>query len=71
MRKQRRKAISSWSAAGAPEDVAHATISAMRLYDTGVVLPAAGGVMTPLLNLRTMAELDMNKEKSNSGDQDV
>ena len=33
--------------AGAPEDVAHATISAMRLYDTGVVLPAAGGVMTP------------------------
>ena len=50
--------------AGAPEDVAHATISAMRLYDTGVVLPAAGGVMTPLLNLRSMAELGMNKEKS-------
>ena len=47
--------------AGAPEDVAHATISAMKLYDTGVVLPAAGGVMTPLLNLRSMAELDMNK----------
>jgi hypothetical protein len=26
-------------------------------------LPAAGGVMTPLLNLRSMAELNMNKEK--------
>ena len=49
--------------AGAPEDVAHATISAMKLYDTGVVIPAAGGVMTPLLNLRSMIELDMNKEK--------
>ena len=48
--------------AGAPEDVAHATISAMKLYDTGVVIPAAGGVMTPLLNLRSMVELDMNKE---------
>ncbi len=48
--------------AGAPEDVAHATISAMKLYDTGVVLPAAGGVMTPLLNLRSMAGLNMNKE---------
>ncbi len=46
---------------GTPEDVAHATVAAMKLYDTGVVLPAAGGVMTPLLNLRTMAELDMNK----------
>lgn len=46
---------------GMPEDVAHATIAAMRLYDTGVVLPASGGVMTPLLNLRSMSELDMNK----------
>lgn len=46
---------------GTPEDVAHATIAAMRLYDTGVVLPASGGVMTPLLNLRSMSELDMNK----------
>ncbi len=46
---------------GTPEDVAHATIAAMRLYDTGSVLPASGGVMTPLLNLRTMAELEMNK----------
>lgn len=45
---------------GTPEDVAHATVSAMRLYDTGVVLPASGGVMTPLLNLRSMSELDMN-----------
>ena len=33
---------------GTPEDVAHATVAAMRLYDTGVVLPASGGVMTPL-----------------------
>ena len=46
---------------GTPEDVAHATIAAMQLYDTGVVLPASGGVMTPLLNLRSMSELDMNK----------
>ncbi len=46
---------------GNPEDVAHATLAAMRLYDTGVVIPASGGVMTPLLNLRTMAELEMNK----------
>ena len=46
---------------GTPEDVAHATIAAMRLYDTGVVIPASGGVMTPLLNLRSMTELEMNK----------
>ena len=46
---------------GTPEDVAHATIAAMKLYDTGVVLPASGGVMTPLLNLRSMSELTMNK----------
>lgn len=46
---------------GTPEDVAHATVAAMKLYDTGVVLPAAGGVMTPLLNLRTMAGLEMNQ----------
>ncbi len=46
---------------GTPEDVAHATVAAMRLYDTGVVLPASGGVMTPLLNLRSMTELDMHK----------
>lgn len=46
---------------GTPEDVAHATVAAMRLYDTGVVIPASGGVMTPLLNLRTMAELKMNE----------
>ena len=45
---------------GTPEDVAQATIAAMRLYDTGVVLPASGGVMTPLLNLRSMAALKMN-----------
>ncbi len=46
---------------GTPEDVAQATIAAMKLYDTGVVIPASGGVMTPLLNLRSMAELEMNK----------
>lgn len=46
---------------GTPEDVAHVTIAAMKLYDTGVVIPASGGVMTPLLNLRSMAELEMNK----------
>jgi len=47
--------------AGTPEDVAHATIAAMKLYDTGVVLPASGGLMTPLLNLRAMAALEMNR----------
>ena len=47
---------------GTPEDVAHAAVAAMRLYDTGVVLPASGGVMTPLLNLRSMSELNMNKQ---------
>lgn len=47
---------------GTPKDVAHATVSAIRLYDTGVVLPASGGVMTPLLNLRSMSELNMNKQ---------
>lgn len=46
---------------GTPEDVAQATVAAMRLYDTGVVIPASGGVMTPLLNLRSMSELDMNR----------
>ncbi len=46
---------------GTPEDVAHATVAAMRLYDTGVVIPASGGVMTPLLNLRSMSALDMNR----------
>lgn len=46
---------------GTPEDVAQATLAAMKLYDTGVVIPASGGVMTPLLNLRSMAELEMNK----------
>ncbi len=46
---------------GTPEDVAQATIAAMKLYDTGVVIPASGGVMTPLLNLRSMTELEMNK----------
>ena len=46
---------------GTPEDVAQATLAAMKLYETGVVIPASGGVMTPLLNLRSMAELEMNK----------
>jgi 3-oxoacyl-[acyl-carrier protein] reductase len=44
-----------------PEDIAHAAIFAMKIYDTGTMIPATGGVMTRLLNLRTMTELDSNR----------
>jgi NAD(P)-dependent dehydrogenase (short-subunit alcohol dehydrogenase family) len=44
-----------------PEDIAHAAIAAMKIYDTGALIPARGGVMTPLLNLRMMTELESNR----------
>ncbi len=48
---------------GRPEDIAYAAIAAMKIYDTGRVIPAAGGTMTPLLNLRMMTELDINRSQ--------
>ena len=46
---------------GKPEDIAYAAIAAMKIYDTGRLIPAAGGTMTHLLNLRMMTELDTNR----------
>ena len=46
---------------GEPEDVARATIAALTLYDTGVMIPCAGGIRTPLLNLRSMTTLTTNQ----------
>jgi NAD(P)-dependent dehydrogenase (short-subunit alcohol dehydrogenase family) len=46
---------------GKPQDVAHAAIAAMKIYDTGRLIPTAGGTMTPLLNLRMMTELESNR----------
>ena len=46
-----------------PEDIARAAIAAMKIYDTGAMIPATGGVMTPLLNLRTMTALESNRRK--------
>lgn len=46
---------------GRPRDMALATIAAMRLYETGALIPASGGIMTPLLSLRRMTELDSKR----------
>lgn len=48
---------------GAPEDVAQAVIAAIKIYDTGALIPASGGIMTPVLNLRMMTELESNRLK--------
>ena len=48
---------------GKPEDIAYAAIAAMKIYDTGRLIPAAGGTMTHLLNLRMMTELDSNRSQ--------
>ena len=48
---------------GKPEDIAYAAITAMKIYDTGRLIPAAGGTMTHLLNLRMMTELDSNRSQ--------
>ena len=46
---------------GEPEDVANAVMAGIKIYDTGVMIPCAGGVMTPLLNLRNMTALNSNQ----------
>ena len=46
-----------------PQDIANAAIAAIKIYDTGTMIPASGGVMTRLLNLRTMTELESNRSK--------
>jgi NAD(P)-dependent dehydrogenase (short-subunit alcohol dehydrogenase family) len=48
---------------GTPQDVAHAVIAAMKIYDTGALIPASGGIMTRVLNLRMMTELETNQSK--------
>ena len=48
---------------GQPEDIAYAAIAAMKIYDTGRLIPAAGGTMTHLLNLRMMTELEINRSQ--------
>ena len=48
---------------GKPEDIAYAAIAAMKIYDTGRLIPAAGGTMTHLLNLRMMTELEINRSQ--------
>lgn len=48
---------------GKPEDIAYAAIAAMKIYDTGRLIPAAGGTMTHLLNLRMMTELESNQSQ--------
>ena len=48
---------------GTPQDVAHAVIAAMKIYDTGALIPASGGIMTRVLNLRMMTALETNQSK--------
>jgi len=38
---------------GAPEDVAKSVIYAMKIYDTGALIPTSGGILARYLNLRT------------------
>ena len=38
-----------------------AGMAGIKIYDTGVTIPCAGGVMTPLLNLRNMTALNSNQ----------
>ncbi|MCC6780922.1 MAG: SDR family NAD(P)-dependent oxidoreductase [Hyphomicrobiales bacterium] len=47
-----------------PRDMAVAALAAIRLFDTGAVIPASGGLMTPRLNLRQMTELDSRKAQT-------
>ena len=49
--------------AAMPQDIANATIAAIKIYDTGALIPASGGLMTRLLNLRMMTELESNRSK--------
>lgn len=47
-----------------PRDIANAALAAIRLFDTGAIIPASGGIMTPTLNLRRMTELDSRKPRN-------
>jgi 3-oxoacyl-[acyl-carrier protein] reductase len=47
-----------------PRDMAIAALSAIKLFETGAVIPASGGLMMPQLNLRKMTELDSKKSKT-------
>lgn len=58
-----RKGYISMVRPGVPEDMARATIAAIKLYETGAQIPASGGILTGLLNLRRMSELDSNRAK--------
>ena len=41
---------------GSPEDVAQGVIYAMKIYETGAIVPATGGILGRYLNLRTLKE---------------
>ena len=43
--------------------MAHATVAAIKLYETGAQIPASGGILSGLLNLRQMSKLDSNRAK--------
>jgi len=47
-----------------PRDMAIAAVAAMKLFDTGAIIPASGGIMARLLNLRQMTELESRKAKN-------
>lgn len=47
-----------------PRDMAIAALAAIKLFDTGAIIPASGGIMTRLLNLRQMTELESCKSKN-------
>ena len=46
-----------------PRDMAIAALAAMKLFDTGAIIPASGGIMTQSLNLRRMTELESRKSE--------
>ncbi len=47
-----------------PRDMAIATLAAIKLFNTGAMIPASGGIMTPTLNLRRMTELESKKSRN-------
>jgi len=47
-----------------PRDMALAALAAIKLFDTGAIIPASGGIMNPTLNLRRMSELESKKPKN-------
>jgi NAD(P)-dependent dehydrogenase (short-subunit alcohol dehydrogenase family) len=59
-----RKGYISMVRPATPQDMALAVLAAITLFDTGAMIPAGGGMMARLLNLRQMGELDSNKGRS-------